>query len=45
MQNKELNIITDDNYKWSEKSASFVKLYQPEENLKEIPNVDEEVLA
>ena len=45
LRNEELNIRTDDNYKWSEKSDSFVKPDQPEENLKEIPNVDEELLT
>ena len=38
--NEELNIRTDDNYKLSE-SDSFVKPAQQEENLNEIPNVDE----
>ena len=36
LQNKELNIITDDNYKWSENSDSYVKPDQ-----KKIPKVDE----
>jgi hypothetical protein len=36
---------TDDNYKLFENHDSFVKPAQPEENLKEIPNIDEELLA
>jgi hypothetical protein len=40
-----LNMRTDDNYKLFENHDSFVKPAQPEENLKEIPNIDEELLA